>query len=73
MKKKGANYKKGWLPLASLTKHTGARRNWMSTLIENKRTWRAVALILLLIAMIGPWFYERVYVPLPKLCTTPNV
>lgn len=45
----------------------------MSTIVKNSRTWRAVALILLLIAMIGPWTYERVYVPPPEPCTAPNV
>jgi hypothetical protein len=45
----------------------------MSTLIENKRTWRTAALILLATAMIGPWTYERVYVPPPEPCTAPNV
>jgi len=45
----------------------------MSTIDKNSRTWRALALILLLIAMIGPWTYERVYVPPPEPCTAPNV
>ncbi len=45
----------------------------MSTIVKNSSTWRAVALILLLIAMSGPWTYERVYVPPPKPCTAPNV
>ena len=43
----------------------------MSTILKNIRTWRALTLILLLIAMLGPWTYERVYVPPP--CTAPNV
>ena len=45
----------------------------MSTIVKNSLTWRAVALILLLIAMFSPWTYERVYVPPPEPCTAPNV
>jgi hypothetical protein len=29
----------------------------MSTIVNNSRTWWALVLILLLIAMIGPWTY----------------
>jgi len=51
-----------------------ARRRIVRDLIDkNSRTWRAVVLILLLIALIGPWTYERVYVPPPDSCTSPNV
>jgi len=45
----------------------------MSTIVKNSRTWRAVALILLLIAMFGPWTYERVYAPPSNPCAAPNV
>ena len=46
----------------------------MSAIVKDRRTWRAVVLILLLVALIGPWTYERVYVPLEmRPCTAPNV
>ena len=40
----------------------------MSTLIENKRTWRTAALILLAIAMLGPWAYDLINVPAQYSC-----
>jgi len=50
------------------------RQRFVRDLIDkNSRTWRAIILILLLIAMIGPWTYERVYVPPPEPCAAPNV
>lgn len=45
----------------------------MSTLMAKKRTWRAVALILLLIAMTGPWAYDLIHVPAQYSCDGPNV
>ena len=45
----------------------------MSTLIENKRTWRTAALILLAIAMLGPWAYDLINVPAQYSCDGPNV
>ena len=45
----------------------------MSTFGKNSRLYRTVALILLLIAMLGPWSYERVYMPPSTPCAAPNV
>ena len=45
----------------------------MSTLIENKRSWRTAALILLVIAMLGPWAYDLINVPAQYSCDGPNV
>lgn len=45
----------------------------MSTLIENKRTWRIAALILLVIAMLGPWAYDLINVPGLYSCDGPYV
>jgi hypothetical protein len=45
----------------------------MATLIEKKRTWRAAALILLVIAILGPWAYERLHVPAQYDCAGPSV
>jgi hypothetical protein len=45
----------------------------MSTLIENKRTWRTAALILLAIAILGPWAYDLISVPGLYSCDSPYV
>jgi hypothetical protein len=45
----------------------------MSTLIENKRTWRIATLILLAVAMLGPWAYDLIHVPAQYSCDGPNV
>jgi hypothetical protein len=45
----------------------------MASIIVNKRTWRAAALILLLVAMIGPWTYDLISVPAQYTCDWPNV
>ncbi len=45
----------------------------MSTLFENKRAWRIVALILLVIAMLGPWAYDLINVPAQYSCDGPYV
>lgn len=35
----------------------------MSNLIRSKSAWRAAALIFLVVAVFGPWSYERTYLP----------
>lgn len=40
---------------------------------EHKRKWRLAFLIMLVIAMIGPWFFDRISVPQPYICSLPNV
>ena len=40
---------------------------------ENKLNWRAAFLIMLVIAVIGPWFFDRIWVPQPYTCSLPNV
>lgn len=44
----------------------------MSNLFHNKQLWRAASLILLGVAVLGPWYYERVYMPPEFSCTFPN-
>jgi hypothetical protein len=44
----------------------------MEWLRGNERTWRAAVLVLLLVALIGPWaFGDRVNVPAEEDCTPP--
>ena len=40
---------------------------------KNKRIWRTVILIMLLVAMIGPWTFERINVPSKYPCTAPFI
>jgi len=44
--------------------------NWFK---EHKRAWRTGFILVLALAMIGPWFFDRVNVPRPYLCSPPNV
>lgn len=45
----------------------------VSTLVKYGQLWRVAALLLLLIAMFGPWTYERVDMPPSNPCAAPNV
>lgn len=45
----------------------------MASIIVNKRTWRAAALILIVVAMLGPWTYDLISVPAQYTCEGPNV
>lgn len=40
---------------------------------EHKRTWRVFFLVMLLVAMFGPWSFDRVAVPLPNPCSFPSI
>jgi hypothetical protein len=44
----------------------------MLWLIKNARIWRIFILVLLLIAFVGPWAYDRINVPAQYECTPPN-
>jgi hypothetical protein len=44
----------------------------MLWLNKNARIWRIFILVLLLIAFIGPWAYDRINVPAQYECTPPN-
>jgi hypothetical protein len=44
--------------------------NWIN---EHKRNVRIVFLILLVIAINGPWVFDRINVPSPYTCSAPNV
>ena len=45
----------------------------MSWLIAHLRFWRTLGLIVLLVAIGGPWFFDRINVPLPYVCSLPNI
>ena len=40
----------------------------MSWIVEHKRVWRVVILGLLLMAIAGPWTFDRIYVPSEYSC-----
>jgi hypothetical protein len=40
---------------------------------KGKRIWRLSFLAMLVVAMIGPWFFDRINVPQPYTCHLPNV
>lgn len=44
----------------------------MTFIAKHRRLARLAALTLLLIALLGPWSYERVYVPPPTPCAPPK-
>ncbi len=41
--------------------------------VKNKKLWRVLILIILVIAMFGPWFYERIVMPAQYECQSPSV
>jgi hypothetical protein len=45
----------------------------MLWLTRHKRSWRAASLVLLVVALTGPWFFDRIHVPSPYTCSPPNV
>jgi hypothetical protein len=45
----------------------------MSWIHEKQRLWRPVALLLLLVAIAGPWGFDRIHVPSPYPCSAPYV
>jgi len=40
---------------------------------NNQRYWRITFLLLLAMAISGPWWFDRIWVPAPYPCDTPNV
>ena len=45
----------------------------MSWLTEQARVWRAVALLLLMVSIFGPWVYDQINVPAEYPCSAPFV
>lgn len=44
----------------------------MTWINEHKRIWRTAALLLLVVAFIGPWAFDRINVPAEYPCSLPN-
>lgn len=40
---------------------------------NNKRYWRITFLLLLGLAISGPWWFDRIWVPAPYTCAAPNI
>jgi len=40
---------------------------------EHHRVWRIAILVLLLVAFLGPWTFDRIYVPSEYTCSAPNI
>ncbi len=45
----------------------------MSWINKHKRVWRVIILVLLLVAIMGPWTFDRINVPSEYPCSTPNI
>jgi hypothetical protein len=45
----------------------------VDSLIHISRFWRAVVLVLLMVAFSGPWAFDRIHVPMPYECHRPNI
>lgn len=45
----------------------------MSVIISRQQTWRAAALILIVVALFGPWAYDLISVPAQYPCEAPFV
>jgi hypothetical protein len=45
----------------------------MSWINKHKRIWRVVILVLLLVAILGPWTFDRINVPSEYPCSTPSI
>jgi hypothetical protein len=48
---------------------SGLHTNWLK---PYKRDVRIAFLTLLVIAISGPWFFDRIYVPSPYTCSAPQ-
>jgi hypothetical protein len=40
---------------------------------EHKKVWRVAVLVLLLVAIMGPWAFDRIHVPSKYSCSSPHV
>lgn len=45
----------------------------MSWINMNQRSRRIAFLVLLAVAVSGPWYFERIYVPPTYICSAPNI
>jgi hypothetical protein len=49
------------------------RRERLSWLNDRKRIWRVIALAVLLLAILGPWAFDRINVPAEFPCSRPHI
>jgi hypothetical protein len=49
------------------------RRERLSWLNERKRIWRVITVAVLVLAILGPWAFDRINVPAEYPCTRPHV
>ena len=40
---------------------------------EHRRNWRVFFLVMLVVAMFGPWSFDKIGVPLPNKCSFPSI
>jgi hypothetical protein len=40
---------------------------------EYKKVWRVAVLVLLLVAIMGPWTFDRIHVPSEYSCSSPYI
>jgi hypothetical protein len=45
----------------------------MSWIFEHQRSWRIALLIAMTVTFLGPWSYDRIYVPAKYECSPPNI
>lgn len=45
----------------------------MSWITKHPRIWRTAGLVLMLVAISGPWGFDRIHVPAQYPCSAPNV
>jgi hypothetical protein len=45
----------------------------MALITQRQRIWRLLFLLLLTVAILGPWGYDLIHVPGPYTCSLPNV
>ena len=45
----------------------------MAWINEHQSKWRAILLVLMVVAFMGPWAYDRINVPAEYTCSAPNI
>ena len=45
----------------------------MSWMIEHKNVWRVVLLVVMLVAIMGPWIFDQILVPPGFSCSDPSI
>jgi len=45
----------------------------MSWIYENQHKWRITLLVVMVVAFMGPWTFDRIYVPAKYECSAPFI